>query len=92
MPFPPQVGDEFTCCCPRIFRNSPCVFWAESAIWPDSLQRAGALGLLCRLLPMGVVDAESLEGGAEGEHNKLGNGRRVTLNKDIADWDGCETL
>ena len=38
----------------------------------------------------GVVDAESLEGGAEGEDNKLGNGRRVTFNKDIADWDGCD--
>ena len=66
------------------------VFWAESAIWPDSLQRAGAFGPLCRLLPMGAVNTESLEGGAEeGEDNKLGNGRKVTLNADIADWDRC---
>ena len=41
------------------------MFGAESAIRPDSLQRAGALGLLH--LAMDVEDAEGLEEGAEGE-------------------------
>ena len=68
------------------------VFGAESAIWPDSLRRAGALGLLCRLLPVGVVDAEGLEDGAEGEDKARGNGRKGTFNKDITECDGCETL
>ena len=40
---------------------------------------------------MGVVDAESLEDRAEGEDNTRGNGRKVTFNKDITEWDGCET-
>ena len=43
------------------------MFGAESAIRPDSLQRAGALGLLRRLLAMDVVDAEGLDDWAEGE-------------------------
>ena len=42
---------------------------AESPIRPDSLQRAAAFGLL------GVVDAEGLEDGAEGEENSRGNVR-----------------
>ena len=51
------------------------VFGSQSAIRPDSLQRAGALGLLHRLLAMDVVDAEGLDDGAEGEHKTRGNGR-----------------
>ena len=51
------------------------VFGAESAIRPDSLQRACTLGLLCRLLAMDVVDAEGLDDGAEGEDKTRGNGR-----------------
>ena len=42
-----------------------CVFGTESAIRPDSLQRAGAV--LRRLLAMDVVDAEGLGDCAEGE-------------------------
>ena len=61
------------------------MFGAESAIRPDSLQRAGALGLLQRLLAMDVVDAEGLEDGAEGEDNTRGNGRYGTSSKDIAE-------
>ena len=57
------------------------MFGAELAIRPDSLQRAGALGELHRLLAMDVEDAEGLEEGAEGEDNTRGNGHRVDL-----DW------
>ena len=64
-------------------------FGADSAIRPDSLQRAGALGLLHRLLAMDVVDAQ---GRAEGEDNTRGNGRYGTFNKDITRRDGCGTL
>ena len=45
------------------------VFGAESPTRPDSLKRAGAFGLL------GVVDAEGLDDGAEGEEKSRGNGR-----------------
>ena len=48
---------------------------AESIIRPDSLQRAGALGLLHRLLAMDVVDGEGPDDGAEGEDETHGNGR-----------------
>ena len=51
------------------------MFGAESAIPPDSLQRAGAVGLSHRLLAMDVVDAEGLDDGAEGEDKTRGNGR-----------------
>ena len=51
----------------------------ESAIRPDSLQRAGALGLLHRLLAMDVVDAEGLV--QEGEDKTRGNGRQGTFNE-----------
>ena len=47
-----------------------CV-WAESAIWPGSLQRADALVLFRQLLAMDVVDAEGL-----GEDKTRGNGRK----------------
>ena len=65
---------------------------AESAIRPDSLQRAGALGLLHRLLAMDVVDAEGHEDGAEGEDNTPGNIRYGTFSKDITRQDECGTL
>ena len=58
------------------------MFGAESAIRPDSLQRAGALGLLHRLLATEVVDAEGCEDGAEGDYNTRRNGRYGTFNKD----------
>ena len=45
------------------------MFVAESPIRPDSLKRAAAFGLL------GVVDAEGLDDGAEGEEKSRGNGR-----------------
>ena len=51
------------------------VFGGESAIRPDSLQRAGALGLLHQLLTMDVEDAEGLEEGAEDEGNTRGKGQ-----------------
>ena len=51
--------------------GSQPVFGAESAIRADSLQRAGALGLLHRLLAMGV-DAEGLH---HCEDKTRGNGR-----------------
>ena len=68
------------------------MFGAESAIRPESLQRAGALGLLHRLLAMDVADAEGLEDGAEGEDKTRGNGRYGTFNKDITGQDEYETL
>ena len=68
------------------------MFGAESAIRPDSLQRAGALGLLHRLLAMDVEDAEGLEDGGEGEDNTRRNGRYGTFNKDITRRDECRTL
>ena len=68
------------------------MFGADSAFRPDSLQRAGALGLLHRHLATEVVDAEGLEDGAEGEDNTRGNGRYGTFNKDIAERDDCGTL
>ena len=48
---------------------------AESVIRPDSLQRAGALGLSRRLLAMDVVDVEGLDNCAEGEGKTCGNGQ-----------------
>ena len=61
------------------------MFGAESVFRPDSLERAGALVLLHRLLAMDVVDAEGLEDGAEGEDNTRRNGRYGTFSKDIAE-------
>ena len=55
-----------------------------------SCERA-RFGLLHRPLAMDVVDAEGLEDGAEGEDNTRGNGRYVTLDKDITGWNDCET-
>ena len=66
------------------------VFGVESAIRPDSLQLAGALGLLHQLLAMDVVDAEGLDDGAEGEDKTRGNGRHGTFDKDITRRDECE--
>ena len=68
------------------------VFGAESAIRPDSLQRAGALGLLHRLHVMDVVDAEGHEDGAEDEDKTRGNIRYGTFSKDITRQDECGTL
>ena len=68
------------------------VFGAESAIRPDSLQRAGALGLLHRRPAMDVVDAEGLDDGAEGEDKTQGNGRYGTFNKDTTGWNDYDTL
>ena len=65
---------------------------AESAIWPDSLQRAGALGLMRRLLAMDVVDAEGLDDGAVGEKRTEGTRTNGTFNNDIKEQDGCFTL
>ena len=47
--------------------GSKPVFRAESPSRPDSLQRAGALGLLRQLLAMEVVDAEGFDDDAVGE-------------------------
>ena len=68
------------------------VFGAESEIRPDSLQRAGALGLLHRLLAMDVVDAEGHEDGVEDKDNTRGNKRYGTFSKDITRQDECGTL
>ena len=65
---------------------------AESAIWPDSLQRAGALGLMRRLLAMDVVDAEGLDDGAVGEERTEGKRTNGTFNNDVKEQDGCFTL
>ena len=59
------------------------MFGPDPAIWPDSLQRAGALGLLRQLLAMDVVDAEGFDEDVVGDR---------TFNKDITGWDECETL
>ena len=53
-------------------RKTTSVFGAESAKRPNSLQRAGALWLLRRLLAMDVVDAEGLDDCAEGEEKHVG--------------------
>ena len=53
------------------------MFGAESAIRPDSLQRAGALGLLHRLLVRFGTDVETQEDEALGDEwseGKLTNG------------------
>ena len=68
------------------------MFGAESAIRPDSLQRAGAPGLLHQLLAMDVADAEGLEEGAEGEDNTRGNGRYWTFNKDTVEKYECGAM
>ena len=68
------------------------VFGAEFAIRPDSLQRAGALGLLHRLLAMDVVDAESLDDCAEVEDKTRRKWTDRAFNKDITERDGCDTL
>ena len=65
---------------------------AEPAKRPDSLQRAGALGLMRRLLAMDVVDAEGLDDGAVGEDRTEGKRTNVTSNNDTKDQDGCFTL
>ena len=48
------------------------MFGAESASRPDSLQRAGALGLMRPLLAVDVVDAEGLDDCAVGEERTQG--------------------
>ena len=67
------------------------MFGAESAIWPDSLQRAGAPGLLRQLLAMDVVDAEGFDDCAVGEERTEGKRTNGTFNND-KERDGCETL
>ena len=68
------------------------LFGAESAIRPDSLQRAGALGLLHRFLTMDVEDVEGLEEGAESEDNTRRNGQCGTFNEDIVEQDECGSM
>ena len=85
-----RVMSEYDCA--RICADNLYVFGAESAIRPDSLQRAGALGLLHRLLAMDVLDAEGFDDCAEGEDTTRGNGRWGTVNNTIRERDGCETL
>ena len=51
----------------QIFFTLSHVLGAESPIRPDSLQRAGALGLLRQLLATDVVDAEGFDDDAAGE-------------------------
>ena len=68
------------------------MFGAESAIWPDSLQRAGAPGLLGQLLAMDVVDVEGFDDCAVGEERIEGKRTNGTLKNDNKERDGCETL
>ena len=65
---------------------------AESAIRPDSLQRAGALGLLRQLLAMDVVDAGGFDDDAVGKERTEGKRTNETFNNDIKERDGCEPL
>ena len=64
---------------------------AESATRPDSLQRAGALGLLHRLLALDVVDAEGLDDGAVGEERTEGKRTNGTSKNATKEQDGCLT-
>ena len=68
------------------------MFGAESTIGPDSLQRAGALGLLHRLLATEVAEAEGREDGAEGEDNTRRNEQYGTFSRDIVEQDECGTM
>ena len=68
------------------------MFGAESAIRPDSLQRAGARGLLHRLLAMYVVEAEGLDNCAVGEERTERKRTNGTFNFDIEERDRCGTL
>ena len=68
------------------------MFGAESAIRPDSLQRAGALVLLHRHLAKDVEDAEGLEERAEGEDNTRRNRQYGTFNEDIVEQVECGAM
>ena len=68
----------FFFCCVR-------VFGAESAIRPDSLQRAGASGLWHQLLVRFGNDVETLDDEALGDECSVGKGTNLMLSNDIKD-------
>ena len=68
------------------------MFGPETTFRPDSLKRAGALGLMRRLLAMDVVDAEGLDDCAVGEERTEWKRTNGTFNNDVKERDGCETL
>ena len=59
------------------------MFGAESAFRPGSLQRAGALGVMRRLLAMDVEDAEGFVEDAVGEERTEEKRTKGTFNNDI---------
>ena len=71
--------------------GSEPVFGAGLAILPDiPLQRAGSQGFSLKLLPIDVVDAESLDLEPESEDKTCGKRKLRMFSNDIKDRDGLE--